>query len=123
LEARHCVHGWWAIPGSNSSQTLRRLLLHRPSVVGGAPEREVSSWCWVLASGERPDGRPDRSAVTAVKHPIRLGIVDDYPVVVAGVASLLAGERIDVVETGTLLPVISDVDVVLSNTFGQGRGS
>jgi DNA-binding NarL/FixJ family response regulator len=57
-----------------------------------------------------------------VKGPIRLAIVDDYAVVVAGIASLLADERIDVVETGTSLPVISDVDVVLYDTFGQIQG-
>ena len=33
-------------------------------------------------------------------RPIRLAIVDDYAVVVAGVASFLADEHIDVVETG-----------------------
>ena len=37
---------------------------------------------------------------TKVKRPIRLAIVDDYAVVIAGVASFLADERIDVVETG-----------------------
>jgi two-component system, NarL family, response regulator LiaR len=57
-----------------------------------------------------------------VKHPIRLAIVDDFAVVVAGVASLLAEERIDVVETGVSLPVISDVDIVLYDTFGQVQG-
>ena len=57
-----------------------------------------------------------------MKRPIRLAIVDDYAVVVAGVASLLADERIDVVETGTSLPVISDVDIVLYDTFGQVQG-
>src|SRR3954470_18845845 len=57
-----------------------------------------------------------------VKRPIRLAIVDDYAVVVAGVASLLAEERIDVVETGVSLPVISDVDIVLYDTFGQEQG-
>lgn len=57
-----------------------------------------------------------------MKHPIRLAIVDDFAVVVAGVASLLAEERIDVVETGTSLPVISDVDIVLYDTFGQVQG-
>ena len=57
-----------------------------------------------------------------MKGPIRLAIVDDYAVVVAGVASLLAHERIDVVETGASLPVISDVDVVLYDTFGQVQG-
>jgi NarL family two-component system response regulator LiaR len=57
-----------------------------------------------------------------VKRPLRLAIVDDYAVVVAGVASFLADERIDVVETGASLPVISDVDVVLFDTFGQVQG-
>jgi NarL family two-component system response regulator LiaR len=59
-----------------------------------------------------------------VKRPLRLAIVNDYAVVVAGVASLLAAERIDVVETGASQSVISDVDIVLYDTFGQipGRG-
>jgi len=53
---------------------------------------------------------------------LRLAIVDDYAVVVAGVASFLAAERIDVVETGAKTSVISDVDVVLFDTFGQIQG-
>ncbi|CUR54116.1 Regulatory protein, LuxR [metagenome] len=53
---------------------------------------------------------------------LRIAIVDDYPVVVAGVASLLAEERVDVVETGTSVPVVSDVDIVLYDTFGQVQG-
>lgn len=57
-----------------------------------------------------------------MNHPIRLAIVDDFAVVVAGVASLLAEERIDVVETAASLPVVSDVDVVLYDTFGQVHG-
>jgi two-component system, NarL family, response regulator LiaR len=55
-------------------------------------------------------------------RPLRLAIVDDYDVVVAGVAALLEAERIDVVETAVSLPVISDVDVVLYDTFGQVQG-
>ncbi|WP_338089558.1 response regulator transcription factor [Nocardioides lijunqiniae] len=57
-------------------------------------------------------------------RPLRLAIVDDYAVVVAGVASFLAAEAIDVVETGASQAVVSDVDVVLYDTFGQveGRG-
>jgi DNA-binding NarL/FixJ family response regulator len=58
-----------------------------------------------------------------VKRPLRLAIVDDYAVVVAGVAALLAAERIEVVETGASLPVISDVDIVLYDTFGQIQGN
>jgi NarL family two-component system response regulator LiaR len=53
---------------------------------------------------------------------LRLAIVDDYAVVVAGVASFLAAERIDVVETGASEPVMSDVDIVLYDTFGQVQG-
>ena len=55
-------------------------------------------------------------------RPLRLAIVDDYAVVVAGVASFLEAERIDVVETGATTPVISDVDIVLYDTFGQIQG-
>jgi DNA-binding NarL/FixJ family response regulator len=57
-----------------------------------------------------------------VKRPIRLAIVDDYAVVVAGVASFLAEQRIDVVETDASMPVLTDVDVVLYDTFGQISG-
>lgn len=57
-----------------------------------------------------------------MKSVIRVAIVDDYAVVVAGVAALLADERIDVVETDVSLPVITDVDIVLYDTFGQVQG-
>jgi two-component system, NarL family, response regulator LiaR len=62
------------------------------------------------------------SARMEQQRPLRLAIVDDYEVVVAGVAALLEAERIDVVETAASLPVISDVDVVLYDTFGQVHG-
>jgi len=58
-----------------------------------------------------------------VKRPLRLAIVDDYAVVVAGVASFLAAERIDVVETGACVPVLTDVDIVLFDTFAQVQGT
>ena len=57
-----------------------------------------------------------------MKRPLRLAIVDDYAVVVAGVAAFLEAERIEVVETGASQPVISDVDIVLFDTFGQIQG-
>jgi NarL family two-component system response regulator LiaR len=53
---------------------------------------------------------------------LRLAIVDDYAVVIAGVAAFLADEDIDVVETGASLPVVTDVDIVLYDTFGQVQG-
>lgn len=56
------------------------------------------------------------------KRPLRLAVVDDYAVVVAGVAAFLADEHIDVVETGASQPVISDVDIVLYDTFGRVTG-
>ncbi|WP_309648939.1 response regulator transcription factor [Nocardioides sp.] len=56
--------------------------------------------------------------------PVRLAIVNDYEVVVRGLASVLApfSERITVVEIDSRLPVVSDVDVVLYDTFGQVQG-
>jgi len=57
-----------------------------------------------------------------VTRPIRLAIADDYALVIAGVAALLADEHIDVVETGASLPVVTDVDIVLYDTFGQIQG-
>jgi two-component system, NarL family, response regulator LiaR len=56
------------------------------------------------------------------QRPLRLAIVDDYAVVVAGVASFLETERVSVVETGASLPVVTDVDIVLFDTFGQVQG-
>jgi two-component system, NarL family, response regulator LiaR len=58
-----------------------------------------------------------------VTRPLRLAIVDDYAVVIAGVSAFLADQRIDVVETDASLPVVADVDVVLYDTFGQIHGN
>src|SRR3954465_15101585 len=56
--------------------------------------------------------------------PIRIAIVNDYELVVAGVAALLAPhhERVVIVELDSGVPVISDVDVILYDTFGQVQG-
>lgn len=53
---------------------------------------------------------------------VRVAIVNDYAVVIAGVAALLASERIHVVETGATSAVVTDVDIVLYDTFGQIQG-
>jgi two-component system, NarL family, response regulator LiaR len=58
----------------------------------------------------------------AAKRPVRLAIVNDYAVVVAGVAALLAPERVDIVETDASQPVITDVDIVLYDTFALVQG-
>ena len=56
--------------------------------------------------------------------PIRVAIVTDYEIVVAGVAAMLAPhqDRLDVVELDAGLPVMNDVDIVLYDTFGQVQG-
>jgi len=53
-----------------------------------------------------------------------VAIVNDYELVVVGVAALLApfSDRVKVVELDSKLPVTSDVDVVLYDTFGQVQG-
>ncbi len=58
--------------------------------------------------------------------PVRVAVVNDYEIVVAGIATVLApfGERIDVVELDSGLPVAqTDVDVVLYDSFGQPQGA
>ena len=56
--------------------------------------------------------------------PIQVAIVNDYEMVVAGVAAMLDPfrERVAVVELDAGLPVARDVDVILYDTFGQVQG-
>ncbi len=98
----------------------------------GAGSRSSSRRCGASATGwsrstdprtEEPvDRRTTVGDMEPPRRPIRLAIVDDYAVVVAGVAAFLAAEHIDVVETGASEPVLSDVDIVLYDTFGQIEG-
>ena len=62
--------------------------------------------------------------MTPQQQPIRLAIVNDYDIVVAGVAGMLADyrDRVAVVELDVAVPVVSDVDVILYDTFGQVQG-
>jgi DNA-binding NarL/FixJ family response regulator len=55
---------------------------------------------------------------------VRVAIVNDYEIVVAGVAGLLAPfrDRIEVVEMAANTGIITDVDVVLYDTFGGVQG-
>jgi DNA-binding NarL/FixJ family response regulator len=57
-------------------------------------------------------------------EPIRVAVVNDYEIVVAGVAAVLAQhpDRVRVVELDSGLPVMSEVDVILYDTFGQVQG-
>jgi len=56
--------------------------------------------------------------------PVRIAIANDYEIVVAGVAALLAryDDRVQIVELNANMQVASDVDVVLYDTFGQVQG-
>ena len=56
--------------------------------------------------------------------PIRIAVVNDYELVVAGIAAMLAPhhERVRVVELDSGLPVLSDVDLIFYDTFGQKQG-
>jgi two-component system, NarL family, response regulator LiaR len=53
-----------------------------------------------------------------------VAVVNDYELVVLGVAALLApfSDRVSVVELDSSLPVLQDVDVILYDTFGQVQG-
>jgi NarL family two-component system response regulator LiaR len=56
--------------------------------------------------------------------PIRIAVVNDYEIVVAGVAAMLTPyhDRVAVVELDSSLPVISNVDVILYDTFAAVQG-
>jgi DNA-binding NarL/FixJ family response regulator len=59
------------------------------------------------------------------QRPVRVAIVNDYELVVVGVAALLEPyrDRVEVVELDSKLPVLREVDVILYDTFGQVQGS
>src|SRR3954447_22738454 len=54
------------------------------------------------------------------RRPIRIAVLNDFPVVVAGVAAMLAPypDRVEVVARGTERHVQENVDLVLFDTFG-----
>ena len=56
--------------------------------------------------------------------PLRVAIVNDYEVVVAGLAGMLAPypDRVQVVEIDANQPVRSDVNIALYDTFAQSQG-
>jgi two-component system, NarL family, response regulator LiaR len=56
--------------------------------------------------------------------PVRVALVNDFELVVVGVAALLEPyrDRVQVVELDSNLPVLRDVDVILYDTFGQVQG-
>ncbi len=62
--------------------------------------------------------------MTAPPVPLRLAIVNDYEIVVAGLATVLAAHdpRIRVIELNSRVPADSDVDIVLLDTFAFASG-
>ena len=60
----------------------------------------------------------------STQGPITVAVVNDYEMVVAGVAAMLSQhpDRVRVVELDSGLPVVSDVDLILYDTFGQVQG-
>jgi DNA-binding NarL/FixJ family response regulator len=56
--------------------------------------------------------------------PVRIAIVNDYELVVRGVAALLEpyADRVAVLELDAKVAVVQDVDVILYDTFGQVQG-
>ncbi|MEO6509528.1 MAG: response regulator transcription factor [Nocardioides sp.] len=63
------------------------------------------------------------NAGRATRVPLRLAIVNDYEVIVAGLHHMLApfDGRIEVIELDSQLPVESEVDVVLYDAFSRER--
>ncbi len=77
-----------------------------------------------LLSGDRPAPARYPPEVSSDVAPIRVAIVNDYEIVVAGVAAVLKRfkDRVEVVEINADTAVVSDVDVILYDTFGQAQG-
>jgi DNA-binding NarL/FixJ family response regulator len=62
-----------------------------------------------------------KHSVSASEPPISVALVDDYDVVVVGVANMLAPyrDRVVVAELDTTRPVKEDVDIALYDSFAQ----
>ncbi len=62
--------------------------------------------------------------MTTTRRPVRIAVVNDYEIVVAGIAAVLEpfADRVEVVELDSSLPPVSEVDLILYDTFGQPQG-
>jgi two-component system, NarL family, response regulator LiaR len=65
----------------------------------------------------------DREGMADAVGPVRVAVMNDYEVIVAGLGQMLApyAERIRIVELDSLLPVHSEIDVLLYDAFGRER--
>jgi DNA-binding NarL/FixJ family response regulator len=68
-------------------------------------------------------GSTESRAENTATTPIRVAVMDDYAVIVSGVQQMLApyGDRVSVVELVSMLPVESDIDVLLYDTYSRER--
>jgi NarL family two-component system response regulator LiaR len=66
----------------------------------------------------------ENEPLNASRAPLRLAIIDDYELIVAGLASAVSelGPQVRVVELMNRLPAVSDVDVLLVDTFAMVSG-
>jgi DNA-binding NarL/FixJ family response regulator len=66
---------------------------------------------------------PVMSEAPVGSQPVRVALMNDYEVIVAGLQSMLApyADRVRVVELDSLLPVHSAIDVLLYDAFGRER--
>jgi NarL family two-component system response regulator LiaR len=64
------------------------------------------------------------SSSSSSAAPLRVAIVNDYEIIVIGVANMLSShrDRVEVVELDNQVPVASDVDVILFDTFADVPG-
>jgi two-component system, NarL family, response regulator LiaR len=76
----------------------------------------------VVPLGYGPSMAEDEGA-SRVGRPVRVALMNDYEVIVSGLQQMLApyADRVRVVELDSLLPVHSEVDVLLYDAFGRER--
>lgn len=88
---------------------------HAPSEVETAPT-EVEPVETTLAGAY---------AATMQERPVRIAVVNDYEIVVVGIAGILSSyaERVRIIELDSGMQVESPVDVVLYDSFGQPQGA
>ncbi len=107
---------FWALIGPATSYAAGP----HPFVTG------VTARYWVLSDACRRGGIRTycEGHQLASGRTVRVAIVNDYELVVVGVAALLEPfrDRVQVVEIDSNLPVLRDVDVILYDTFGQVQG-
>jgi two-component system, NarL family, response regulator LiaR len=139
VHARHCVHLLQMhVRGAVRRLEAAQLRMSVPGRPEGPVERQLpeGSAGGVLVLGDVDDGMDPAHAFRVTRagpayagrvtagsgRPLRIAIVDDYEIVVAGIAALLAPyeDRVRVVELDTTKhPHRDDLDVILLDTFGH----